>query len=85
VGFDGTDYEIYTINANGGGERQITDNSTRDRYPYYSPNGKKIAYSGFDGTDSEIYTINVGGGASSTSPTTPRRTTTPTTLPTASG
>ncbi len=42
------DYEIYTINANGGGKKQLTDNSLDDRYPAYSPSGKKIVYSGRD-------------------------------------
>ena len=55
MGFDGNDSEIYTIKAGGGGMRQLTDNSTRDRYPYYSPSGKRLAYSGFDGNDYEIY------------------------------
>ena len=61
-GYDGTDYEIYTINPNGGSKKQLTDNSTEDRYPSYSPSGKKIAYRGYDGNDNEIYTINAGGG-----------------------
>jgi hypothetical protein len=56
------DYEIYTINANGGGKKQLTDNSTDDRSPSYSPSGKKIAFQGYDGNDNEIYTINPGGG-----------------------
>src|SRR5215216_5532907 len=59
---DGNDTEIYPINASGGGKKQLTDNSTRDRFPYYSPSGERIAYSGFDGTDYEIYTMKVGGG-----------------------
>jgi Tol biopolymer transport system component len=60
-GWDGTDYEIYTINANGTGKFQVTTNNTNDFRPDYSPNGQKIAYEGFDG-DREIYTIPVGGG-----------------------
>src|SRR5919107_3791550 len=55
AGYERNDSEIYTINASGGGKRQLTDNSTRDRFPYYSPSGERIAYSGFDGTDYEIY------------------------------
>jgi hypothetical protein len=85
AGYDRNDSEIYTIKTDGGGKLPLTDNGAGNYQPAYSPNGKRIAYVGFDGTDYEIYTINVGGGASSTSPTTPRRTTTPTTLPTASG
>src|SRR5215203_4453329 len=56
------DYEIYTINSGGGGKKQLTDNSTGDYEPAYSPNGKKIAYTGDEGQDYEIYTINAGGG-----------------------
>ena len=62
AGFDGQDYEIYTINANGGSKKQLTDNSTNDLEPAYSPNGKRIAYEGSDGNDREIYTIKPGGG-----------------------
>ena len=43
AGYDGQDYEIYTINPNGGGKKQLTDNSTNDLEPAYSPNGKRIA------------------------------------------
>src|ERR671911_2392743 len=62
--YDGNDLEIYTINPNGGGKKQLTDNSTNDIEPAYSPNGKKIAYSGRDAPngDYELYTINAGGG-----------------------
>src|SRR5215207_3998323 len=58
------DNEIYTINAGGGGKKQLTDNSTGDYEPSYSPSGKKIAYDGRDApsSDAEIYTINAGGG-----------------------
>ena len=41
-GYDGQDYEIYTINANGGGKKQLTDNSLGDFYPSYSPSGKSV-------------------------------------------
>src|SRR5918994_1393218 len=58
------DYEIYTIDPNGEGKKQLTDNSLDDRYPAYSASGKKIVYSGLDAPDGdyEIYTINAGGG-----------------------
>src|SRR5215207_10337183 len=61
---DGQDFEIYTIKADGGGKKQLTDNSTGDYEPAYSPSGKKIAYAGEDAPngDYEIYTINSGGG-----------------------
>jgi Tol biopolymer transport system component len=82
-GYDGNDYEIYTINSRGGDRVQVTNNNRNDRSPDYSPSGKKIAYTGHDGTDSEIYTINVGGGDEFRSPTTMRTTTPLTTRPTA--
>jgi Tol biopolymer transport system component len=58
------DYEIYTINANGGGKKPLTDNSLSDFEPSYSPSGKKIAFYAYDAIngDPEIYTINAGGG-----------------------
>src|SRR5215208_5890411 len=61
---DGNDFEIYTIKADGGGKKQLTDNSTDDRSPAYSPSGKRIAYWAYDAPngDYEIYTINAGGG-----------------------
>ena len=62
-GSDGTDSEIYTVKPGGGGKFNITDNTTGDYNPSYSPSGKKIAYQGSDGQDLEIYTINVGGGS----------------------
>jgi Tol biopolymer transport system component len=70
----GKDYEIYTINPDGSGKRQLTHNNTDDIYPAYSPDGKKIAYVGKDGPkgDLEIYTINARGEGSSESPTTMR-------------
>jgi Tol biopolymer transport system component len=61
----GGDYEIYTINAKGGGRVRLTNNSTDDRWPSYSPDGTRIVYAAFDGHgDYEIYTMDAkdGGG-----------------------
>jgi TolB protein len=60
----GKDYEIYTINPDGSGKRQLTHNNTDDLDPSYSPDGKNIVYAGQDGPkgDLEIYTINARGG-----------------------
>jgi hypothetical protein len=37
---------IYTINPDGGGRVQVTDNNVFAGAPSYSPDGKRIAYSG---------------------------------------
>ncbi len=60
-GYDGNDYEIYTINSRGGDKFQLTNNNRDDYSPSYSPSGKRIAYVEFDRNDAEIYTIKVGG------------------------
>jgi TolB protein len=60
---EGNDSEIYTINPGGRGETQLTHDHTGNYVPSYSPDGKKIVYSGSPGRrDTEIYTINAGGG-----------------------
>jgi hypothetical protein len=70
AGYDGNDSDIYTIQPNGGGRLNVTDNSSDDYYPSYSPSGKKIAYVNDAGGDGEIWTIKPNGVAGSKSPTT---------------
>src|SRR5829696_5287066 len=67
--YDGHDTEIWTSNTNGTGKFQLTNNRTMDLTPSYSPDGKKIVFSGeyrklfFPWTYAapEIYTIGVNG------------------------
>src|SRR5215210_8962142 len=60
---EGNDSEIYTINPGGRGETQLTHDHPENNVPSYSPDGKKIVYSGSSGSgDTEIYTINASGG-----------------------
>jgi TolB protein len=67
--WDGHDTEIWTSNTNGTGKFQLTNNRTMDLTPSYSPDGKKIVFSGeyrklfFPWTYPipEIYTIGVNG------------------------
>ena len=62
-GYDGTDSEIYTINAGGGGKQPVTDNSSDDYSPDYAPGGKRIPYTNsLTEGDEEIYTIKPDGG-----------------------
>jgi len=57
----GKDFEIYTINPDGSGKRQLTHNNTDDLDPSYSPSGKRIAYTPIEGADG-IYSVKAGGG-----------------------
>jgi dipeptidyl aminopeptidase/acylaminoacyl peptidase len=69
LGYDGNDYEIYTIKVGGGDKTRVTNNTSDEASPSYSPDGKKIAYECFKAlaTDNEkfdpqICTIKAGGG-----------------------
>jgi Tol biopolymer transport system component len=49
--FVDNDIEIYKINSDGSGRKNLTNNSAFDNDPIFSPNGKKIAFrSNRDGT-----------------------------------
>jgi Tol biopolymer transport system component len=56
------DLEIFTMNPDGIALKQLTFNTADESDPTYSPDGKRIAYTGFDG-DHEIFTIPASGGA----------------------
>jgi hypothetical protein len=62
AGYESNDSEIYTINPNGGGKLNVTDNTSDDYNSDYAPNGKRIAYVNDAGADREIYTIKPNGG-----------------------
>jgi hypothetical protein len=59
------DYEIYTINPDGTGETQITDNTASDSWAAWSPDGSKIVFTSNRDGNTEIYYMNADG----TSPT----------------
>jgi hypothetical protein len=61
IRWDSTDTELYTINPDGTGETNLTNNSADESGPVWSPYGTIIAYIRWDGTDYEIYTINSDG------------------------
>ena len=53
--------EVYVMNANGSGQRNLTRNPGNDADPAWSPDGRKIAFvSNRDGND-EIYVMNADG------------------------
>jgi Tol biopolymer transport system component len=59
-------YEVWVMNADGSGRRQVTKTSVAEQEPGWSPDGTKLVYASnsFDKdrqTDLEIWTINVDG------------------------
>jgi Tol biopolymer transport system component len=58
-------WDIYTVNAGGGGKFNVTNSRASEFYPDYSPDGKRIVFAGTDDVppyDLEIYTISADGG-----------------------
>ncbi len=53
-------FEIWTMKANGTGERQVTVGAGAT-FPDYSPDGSRIAYGGFADGNSEVYVIDADG------------------------
>lgn len=54
------DYEIMTIGVDGTGLTQLTDNSSMDIYPSFSPNGSQIVFLNW-GSTLNIYKMNANG------------------------
>jgi Tol biopolymer transport system component len=54
--------EIYTIGVHGKNRIRLTNNSTYDYFPDYSPDGRRIAFSGSGEKNTNIYTISARGG-----------------------
>jgi len=61
LGYDGNDYEIYTIKVGGGDKTRVTNSTSDEATPSYSPDGKRIVYASYGRNDTEIYTISVEG------------------------
>jgi len=53
--------EIYAINLDGTGEARLTNNSSRDFYPVFSPDGLKIAFISERDGNQEIYIMDPDG------------------------
>jgi TolB protein len=55
------DPEIFVMNASGSGVRQLTRNHFSDRYPAWSPDGRKIAFASIRTGMPEIYSMRADG------------------------
>lgn len=53
--------EIYSMNADGTGQTNLTNNSARDRDASVSPDGTKIVFSSERDGNGEIYVMNIDG------------------------
>jgi Tol biopolymer transport system component len=60
TGWDGSDWEIYTIGVDGNGLSQMTDNSYSDRYPDWSPDGKSLVYHSTRDGNVDLYILAAG-------------------------
>jgi Tol biopolymer transport system component len=60
----GGDYEIYVMNADGSGQRDISNQPAFDASPAWSPDGRKIAFVSDRSRKNhrEIYVMNANGG-----------------------
>jgi hypothetical protein len=54
-------YEIYVMNADGGGVFRVTSNSAEDSAPTWSPDGGRLAFETTRDGQSEIYVTNLDG------------------------
>ncbi len=53
--------EIYVMNADGSGQKNLTNNPAIDKNPAWSPDGKKIAFDSYRDGNQDIYVMNADG------------------------
>ena len=58
---DGNIFEIYTMNADGTDQTNVTNNPGRDSDPVFSPDGNKIAFVSDRDGNFDIYVMNADG------------------------
>jgi Tol biopolymer transport system component len=57
----GEQADVFVVNADGSGRRQLTDDPYNDLVPRWSPDGKRIAFYSNRSGDYEIWSINADG------------------------
>ena len=59
----GVNYDIWVMNAHGRKETKLTTNPSHDRFPSWSPDGKKIAFDGMvaGGNNFDVFVMNADG------------------------
>ena len=58
------DFDIFTMNADGGEQANITNNPLNDTNPVWSPSGRRIAFTRQDSADyDQIHIMNGDGGS----------------------
>ena len=55
------DYEIYVMNADGSGVRQLTDNDSYDAFAALSSNGRRVAFEAERGGNVDVFVMSVDG------------------------
>lgn len=55
-------FEIYVMNADGGGLTRVTDNPAEDTHPTWSSDGTRLAFVSNRDGNKEIYVVNADGG-----------------------
>jgi TolB protein len=64
VRFADRNFEVYVVNADGSGLRNLTRNAAWDSWPVWSPDGRRIAFlrgGSYRQPNSEIYVMNADG------------------------
>jgi WD40 repeat protein len=61
VVYEGIDGDIWTINRDGGEQRQLTNNSFKDFYPRVSPDGRYIFFTSNRSGSHQVWRMNIDG------------------------
>jgi Tol biopolymer transport system component/DNA-binding winged helix-turn-helix (wHTH) protein len=59
--YEGNDGDIWTINRDGGEQRQLTNNSSHDFYPRMAPDGRYIFFTSNRSGSSQVWRMSVDG------------------------